>query len=125
MYTTKAHSLRPRDRFGWARLFRSASKTIDPVPRIGENRNVDDFLRRPTPIPVASTEYCECMSLSPQNDPPASGSIPAAHARARRWRRFRARLRLFRRRMHTHPALRLPLRLIVGTPGTRVALLGF
>src|SRR5699024_11793196 len=87
--------------------------------------DLDDFLRRPTPIPVASTEYCECMSLSPQNDPPASGSIPAAHARARRWRRFRARLRLFRRRMHTHPALRLPWRILVGTTGTLIVLIGF
>src|SRR5699024_6910569 len=125
MYTTKTHSLRPRDRFGWADLFRSAPKTIEPVPRIGENRNVHDFLRRPAPMPVASTEYCECMSLSPQNDPPASGSIPVGHARTRRWRRFLASLRLIRRRMHQPPALRLPWRILVGTTGTLIVLIGF
>lgn len=37
---------------------------------------------------------------------------------------MRARLRLFRRRMHSHPALRLPWRILVGTVGTVVVLAG-
>ncbi|QUX31682.1 PGPGW domain-containing protein [Nocardiopsis akebiae] len=37
---------------------------------------------------------------------------------------MRARLRLFRRRMHTHPALRLPWSVLVGTVGVVVVLAG-
>ncbi|OOC54828.1 hypothetical protein NOSIN_14260 [Nocardiopsis sinuspersici] len=40
------------------------------------------------------------------------------------WRRLRARLRLFRRRMHTHPVLHLPWRILVGTVGALVLLAG-
>lgn len=74
--------------------------------------------------PEASTEYCEHMSPSPLDGPPAPETPPRSRARVRRWRRLRARLRLFRRRMHTHPVLHLPWRILVGTVGTVVFLAG-
>ncbi|PDP84692.1 hypothetical protein CQJ94_26890 [Glycomyces fuscus] len=64
------------------------------------------------------------MSPSPTNGPPAPETSPIRRTRARRWRRTRARLRLFRRRMHTHPALHLPWRVLVGTVGAVVVLAG-
>lgn len=74
--------------------------------------------------PLASTEYCERMSPSPPNGPPAPETSPKRSTRVRKWRRLRARLRLFRRLMHAHPALRLPWRILVGTVGAVVILTG-
>ncbi|WP_243597507.1 PGPGW domain-containing protein [Thermobifida halotolerans] len=49
--------------------------------------------------------------------------VPEVRRRGRRWRRLRARARLWRRRMHSHPVLRLTWRITIGVIGS-VILLG-
>lgn len=64
------------------------------------------------------------MSPSPQIGLTAPETSPSRRARIRWWRRFRARLRMLRRRMRAHPLLHWTWRIGVGAVGAVILLAG-
>ncbi|WP_332307067.1 PGPGW domain-containing protein [Thermobifida cellulosilytica] len=64
------------------------------------------------------------MSVHPVTGPSSAAVLPGRRAGGRRWRRLRARSRLWRRLMHSHPALHLTWRFTVGLVGAAVLLGG-
>nr|WP_239647561.1 PGPGW domain-containing protein [Nocardiopsis baichengensis] len=58
-----------------------------------------------------------------EDQPDPSGSRPSP-ARTRHWRRLRARLRVWRMRMHAHPVLHLTWRSVVAVVGSSVLIAG-